>query len=373
MRFALEQIGEVTTLTHRSAWRPRMHASGAELVLGTQPLTVHTEAMLAGRLHRRPLRRWSAAWVVNSRYAGSLWAAGVPYIVWEATPIADELAAVSTRDVRRAERGSGVGRALHGALLPIGQAAEGAIYRRAFRLLAMSDYTRERMVARHGLSPERVAVLPHPPTAEYLAALDWEREQGSAVSAESELRLLFVGRVDDPRKNVGLLLDTCRRLTSEGVALTLTIVGPYSEPWRKRIDADLRGLGATVRLRGTISTAVLARAYLGHDLLLLTSRQEGFGIVVAEALHAGLPVVSTRSGGPEGVLRASGAGVLCDHDPKALAAAVRELAAAPERRSAMSARGRAFAERELDLASFVRRVTALTQELLARQDHASPV
>lgn len=137
------------------------------------------------------------------------------------------------------------------------------------------------------------------------------------------------------------------------------------------MEGELRGLASRVRLRGAISTAELARAYLEHDLLLLTSRQEGFGIVVAEALHAGLPVVSTTSGGPEGVLRASGAGLLCDHEANALAAAVRELAASPERRSAMSARGRAFAQRELDLESFVRRVTTITRELLARHGHAT--
>src|SRR5207302_8172851 len=70
----------------------------------------------------------------------------------------------------------------------------------------------------------------------------------------------------------------------------------------------------------------VAAALRGATLFVLPSWQEGFGIVAAEALAAGLPVVTTPSGGPEELVRESGGGrILSGYDPDELAAAVEEL------------------------------------------------
>jgi glycosyltransferase involved in cell wall biosynthesis len=95
---------------------------------------------------------------------------------------------------------------------------------------------------------------------------------------------------------------------------------------------------------------------LDHEILVVSSRQEGFGIVVAEAMHAGLAVVSTRCGGPEQVLRESNGGVLVEHTSEALASAIGTLADDPARRTEMGARARAYAERELSAGRFQARV-----------------
>ena len=52
----------------------------------------------------------------------------------------------------------------------------------------------------------------------------------------------------------------------------------------------------------------VAELIRGAALFVLPSRQEGFGIVVAEALASGVPAVITPSGGPEELIRASGGG-----------------------------------------------------------------
>jgi len=62
-------------------------------------------------------------------------------------------------------------------------------------------------------------------------------------------------------------------------------------------------------------------------VFMLPSRQEGFGIVAAEAMACGLPVVTTPSGGPEELVRDSGAGVVT----KDLATAILQLLGARER------------------------------------------
>ena len=75
--------------------------------------------------------------------------------------------------------------------------------------------------------------------------------------------------------------------------------------------------------------------------------QEGFGIVVAEAFACGVPAVVTPSGGPEDLVRRSGAGVLLpDWNAGTLADAVVELLGDRDRLFEMRKLGRAYVERE---------------------------
>jgi glycosyltransferase involved in cell wall biosynthesis len=108
----------------------------------------------------------------------------------------------------------------------------------------------------------------------------------------------------------------------------------------------------------------LAEEYLSHDVFVLPSRQEGFGVVVAEALHAGLPVISTHCAGPEETIRASEGGVLVDHGAQAIAAAIQMLAADRSCRLGLAEKARSYAERELSFPLFTARVRSLTEDLL---------
>lgn len=367
---ALSTVGTTATLTHVISLLPFLRTktvgSGETVQVGSQPLLVHGEAIVAGVMHRSHLRRYRLAWAVNSRYASALLAAGVPYVIWEATTFREELRATSWRAARKAGLGSGLGTISHRLLLSIDERLEGLVYRRARAVFAMSEYTRSAILSTHGISAERVRVLHHPPTPFFLDALDRARSHQRArpsVAPRGFLKLLFVGRVDDPRKHFDLLIRAFSQVRKKYPDATLTVIGPFTETWRARIAGETNGTGVT--LLGFVDLDVLAQAYLSHDVLVLPSRQEGFGIVVAEALHAGLPVVSTRCGGPEDVLLSSRGGILVDHDAARLAEAVDRLATDDASRRGMGECGRAWAERELSFKRFAARVGTITEKVLA--------
>jgi glycosyltransferase involved in cell wall biosynthesis len=365
---ALGTFGTVDVLTHAirpvPAWHETQTAARRTITLGVQPALVHGEALLSGRLYRDRIRaaHYDVIWAVNSRYAGMARGAGVPYLVWEATPIRDELRTMSLREVRRSGRGSGAGLVAHRATLGLGERLERAILAGATKVYAMSEYTRARVLDIHRLAPSHVDVLLHPPSRAFLDALHGLGGAAARTRRQPEdiPRLLFVGRADDPRKNLALLFDACRLLETAGFWVRLTVVGPHTARW-----AEAQTLPPNTDLLGAVDLDRLAALYLSHDALVLSSRQEGFGIVVAEALHAGLPVVTTPSGGPEDVLHRSGGGVIAGFTPNEFATAIRAMVTNPEAWHRASQRGARFAAAELSferLTENVRRILSATTE-----------
>lgn len=361
---ALSRLGKVTLLSHRIAAVPSLDRSTQgtldRITIGTQPFCIHGEALLAGRVHRRLLSSWTSAWAVNSRYAGALYTAGIPYMIWEPTTTRDELRVSSARAVRHAGRGTGLGRLLHRASLPIGERIEGTLYRAAVAVLAMSEYSRELILRTHDLPEPHVRVLTHPPSPVFVRTLaDIQTAMPRLPPAiQGPWRLLFVGRVDDPRKNFQLLLDSMRVIRASHSRATLTVVGPHGDRWRRAL--ELEGLEGAIHFAGSVSVEALAQAYSDHHLLLVPSRQEGFGIIVAEAFAAGMPVVATRCGGPEAMIRESGGGVLVDHDPLAMATTTIGILSDPVQWHSMADSARAYGAGALSFERFAAEVADLT-------------
>jgi glycosyltransferase involved in cell wall biosynthesis len=115
--------------------------------------------------------------------------------------------------------------------------------------------------------------------------------------------ILCVGRLSDPRKNIGLLLEAYARLPQNArdtVRLVLAgSSGPPERFWRRA--AELR---LTIRISYVPSPSVAALVSLCQRaaVFALPSDEEGLGIALLEAMACGIPVVSTRSGGPDGVI-----------------------------------------------------------------------
>jgi phosphatidylinositol alpha-mannosyltransferase len=147
----------------------------------------------------------------------------------------------------------------------------------------------------------------------------------------------FLGRYDEPRKGMPVLIEACRLLARTRPDLRLLVVGPG--------DPDLlAGAGLRATALGAVDDAAKARALRSMDVFCAPNLGgESFGIVLAEAMAAGAPVVASDLDAFAAVL--DGHGVLVPPgDPPALAAAIDGLLADPGRRAALAAAGRARAE-----------------------------
>jgi glycosyltransferase involved in cell wall biosynthesis len=156
---------------------------------------------------------------------------------------------------------------------------------------------------------------------------------------------VFVGRLT-AQKHVADLLEALALLSRRGEAPHLTVVGDGPERAaleRRAASADLAG---RVSFTGMVPPDAVAAQLVGKRVCVLPSVDEGLGLVVAEALVAGVPVVATRSGGIPDLLDDPESGALVPPaDPAALADAI-QLVANDDRYLAGAARaGRALLAR----------------------------
>jgi glycosyltransferase involved in cell wall biosynthesis len=135
-------------------------------------------------------------------------------------------------------------------------------------------------------------------------------------------RLLFAGILRDHNKNLPVLLHALAKLSVNSDAHRLTIIGDGE--LRKECEqlASELGIAAKCRFRGAVSPDELAGEMANCDLFVLPSRVETFGIVAAEAMAVGRPVVATRCGGPEDILTPKTGLLVPVDDPVALADAI---------------------------------------------------
>ena len=179
----------------------------------------------------------------------------------------------------------------------------------------------EVIVARPGLEMESITTCGE----------DHSTERASLMS------LLFVGEVAKV-KGLIYLIRAMAYLTDLNVKLD--IAGDYSQ--RGRYYRKTQGiikekdLGERIEFHGFLGRSDLDSLYRRSSVFILPSLSEGYGKALAEAVCFGLPVVATRAGAiPELVEDGVNAILVEPGDSRALAAAIRKLAADPELRMKM--------------------------------------
>ena len=220
---------------------------------------------------------------------------------------------------------------------------------------------RQRTVVRTIPTGIEVAVLAK------LRAVDPRPQAGWPADA---LVVATLGRLA-PEKSVDLAVDAFAEVAAGEPAIRLLVIGggPSEASLRERAaQPDLAGRVHLTGLRPRSEALSLAK---GADLFLGASRTETQGLVLAEALAVGLPVVALAGPGVRDSVRDGVDGLIVPAEPAAerrtrLATALRGLVDDPARRAAMAAAAVAGADR-FDVATRIGSMVALYRELLAER------
>ncbi len=211
-------------------------------------------------------------------------------------PLARE-SGLSTADVQRFEK------------------SERAALARASRVVTTSEMTARTLIQDFGVSRARIHV-----------ALPGTERSPRAQGAGDVPLILTVGTLT-PRKGHDVLIAALAQIAD--LAWSSRIVGskerdlPTTAALRHLI--DLHGLGKRITLAGEMGAGGLREIYHRADVFALASRYEGYGMVFAEALAHGLPIVACAAGAVTDTVSADAGLLVSPDDARALAAALRRV------------------------------------------------
>jgi UDP-glucose:(heptosyl)LPS alpha-1,3-glucosyltransferase len=234
---------------------------------------------------------------------------------------------------------------------------------RGSRLIhAVSARVASEIVATYGVAPERIRVIPN---GVDLALFHPENRARERRAARARLRLgeepvlLFVG-YELYWKGLGTLCEALARMRRTDARVL--VAGRTVTPYLRAVIARL-GLASRVRFAGPV--AAVETCYAASDLFVLPTRYEAFGLVIAEAMASGLPVVTTRVAGAAEWMEDGVSGLLLDvpPDPALLAARLDALLDDAPLRARLAREGRRVAEAHWGLDSITDRVLELYREL----------
>lgn len=154
---------------------------------------------------------------------------------------------------------------------------------------------------------------------------------------------LYVGRVAH-EKNIGFLLHALQHARQRLPELCLVITG--EGPARPDLERQVRTLGLcdNVRFLGYLDRRqALPDAYAGADLFVFASRTETQGLVLLEAMAAGLPVLALAVMGTRDILAPERGCRIGPEEPGAFGAAMAELLATPERLQSLARAAQEYA------------------------------
>ena len=112
--------------------------------------------------------------------------------------------------------------------------------------------------------------------------------------SEGKVSIIYAGDIDN-NKNISMTVDACRLLIKKGYHCTFNVVGEILEmPYSSFLNEDF------IHYFPKCSQKELIKYYRANDIFVMPSHMETFGMVYAEAMSQGLPVIYTRGQGFDG-------------------------------------------------------------------------
>ena len=216
-------------------------------------------------------------------------------------------------------------------------------------------------IRQYGISAP-IAVVPN--------GTDIPQEVASHIITKARRTLLFLSRLH-PHKGLNSLIDAWSVVAPQRPNWDLVVAGYADSKYKKELIAYADLMRARpIYFPGHVTGADKDALFLNADLFVLPSKSENFGLVVAEALAAGVPAIVTK-GAPWERLKYEGCGWWIDQGPEALADTLLEATAlSASQRKHMGQLGRMWMSREFGWDFIAARMINLYEWTLGR--HGSP-
>jgi glycosyltransferase involved in cell wall biosynthesis len=166
----------------------------------------------------------------------------------------------------------------------------------ATHLIAISESTRNDLITKLGVDPERISVVRHGIDETFKPLPETEIERYRRAARLPERFVLYLGTVQ-PRKNLLRLIQAFEHIADGDSTLELILAGRrgwMSEPIRER--ARISQHHQRIRFLGHVPDEQLPMLYGAASVVTLPSLYEGFGLPVLEAMACGTPVVMSNRG-----------------------------------------------------------------------------
>lgn len=179
--------------------------------------------------------------------------------------------------------------------------AQMTTFRRAAGIIFLTNTTRAMVERRLGLVKKQVAVIPHGINPTFRRS-HRERDFAASYSPARPFKFLYVSIVD-LYKHQWHVVEAVAELRRKGIAVELELVGPSYPPALRRLKKTIREFDPQkqfIHYRGPASNGDLVKQYHEADGFIFASSCESFGLVLVDAMAAGLPIAcSNRSVLPE--------------------------------------------------------------------------
>jgi glycosyltransferase involved in cell wall biosynthesis len=173
------------------------------------------------------------------------------------------------------------------------------IWRKAGKLVALSEGLAD--IARNTAPDIDYGIIPNGVDEVHFSPPE-SREEAPRFRLVTVARLL-------KRKGIQVIIEACARPEQLPVDLTIVGIGVYEETLRKQVDA--MGINDRVHFAGYVENEKLPELYRRMDAFVLPSETESFGLVFAEAMSCGLPILASNVGGIPETVRDGVDGLLC--------------------------------------------------------------
>ncbi len=205
------------------------------------------------------------------------------------------------------------------------------------RVVTPSNFMKNLIAKTYNLSEEKISIVPNG-VDENILQIQRQNQRSN------EFKLLFIGRLVQ-QKGIDILLKSLKKIVENNKNIKLNIVGEGNQRREYlQLAKDLKILDY-IEFSGFLDGSEKIKYLIESDISIVPSRSESFGIVVAEGMAAGLPVVGSNVGGISELIEHDVTGVLVPPDNvQALTDAIIYLMENPDKRQSIGKAAKKFVE-----------------------------